>query len=149
MESALVVTVSGTEAERLIFGETSTRASHDLERATQIAMDMVTVYGMNDELGPLGLGNGAYGELHDHGENIAREIDRHVDAFVRKAAERARTLLVENRAELATLAEKLASEDTLDAGAIDTMINPPTMPETDVAISVSPPTDRRRKGQSA
>ena len=111
--------LAGTIAEELIFGDVSTGAQNDLERATEIARRMTTVYGMSR------LGRVAYRSSNDsfldsggfagreYGERAAWEIDREVKSLVDAAAEKARQILVERKDLLVEVANRLLEKETM------------------------------------
>src|SRR5579871_1184288 len=81
-EAMIASALGGWVAERVIFGDVSTGASNDIEKATSIARSMVTTYGMSESLGPLALGQrdsggyvGASGEARTYSERVAEAID--------------------------------------------------------------------------
>ena len=111
--------LAGTIAEELIFGDVSTGAQSDLERATEIARRMTTVYGMSR------LGRVAYRASNDsfldsggfagreYGDRTAWEIDREVKSLVDAAAEEARRILVERKDLLVEVANRLLEKETM------------------------------------
>lgn len=111
--------LAGTLAEELIFGDASTGAQNDLERATEIARRMTTAYGMSR------LGRVAYRTSNDsflesggfvgreYGERTAWEIDREARALVDDAAEKARRILVERKDLLVEVATRLLEKETM------------------------------------
>src|SRR5436305_13262764 len=76
-EALMASALGGWVAERLIFGDVSTGASNDIEKATGIARSMVTTYGMSDTLGPIALGrhDGGAGDARAYSERVAEAID--------------------------------------------------------------------------
>jgi cell division protease FtsH len=123
LENRIAVLMGGRAAEALIFdGEVSTGASDDLQRATQIAMEMVTRYGMNETIGqrtyapppqPFLAGTTANGV--DASETTEREIDVAVRDLVAKAFGRATDILGSRRADLEEGARLLLAQETLTA----------------------------------
>jgi cell division protease FtsH len=102
-------------AEAIVFGEVTTGASSDLERATALARRMVTEYGMS-ELGVVTLGSGdagSKGESRSFSEETARQIDAEVRRLVDEAYARAREVIVEHRAVLDRIAHALLRSETL------------------------------------
>ncbi|MBR4834281.1 MAG: ATP-dependent zinc metalloprotease FtsH [Thermoguttaceae bacterium] len=111
--------LAGTLAEELIFGDVSTGAQNDLERATEIARRMTTVYGMS-RLGRVAFrtandsfleSGGSFGR--EYGERTAWEIDREVRALIDEAAEKARRILVERKELLVEVATRLLEKETM------------------------------------
>lgn len=111
--------LAGTIAEELVFGDVSTGAQNDLERATEIARRMTTVYGMS-RLGRVAfrtandsfLDSGGFAG-REYGERTAWEIDREVKALVDDAAEKARQILVERKDLLVEVANRLLEKETM------------------------------------
>ncbi|HLD07774.1 MAG TPA: ATP-dependent zinc metalloprotease FtsH [Candidatus Peribacterales bacterium] len=113
--------LGGRAAEEIVFGEITTGASNDLERASQIVRHMATKYGMgNDALGPV-----AYGEKHgsvflgdqdtlrNYSEETARAIDAFVKATLTAELVRAKGLLLKSRKKIDELAEVLLKTETM------------------------------------
>ncbi len=121
MEGSLVSLLGGRIAEDLVLGDISTGASNDLERATKIARDMVTTYGMSDKLGPLtyGDGNGEVfvgkdiGKSRNYSEEVAFEIDKEVRRIIDEAYTTAENILKENMDGLHRVAKKLLEVETI------------------------------------
>ena len=124
LESSLASLYGGRVAEELIFGSdrVTTGASNDIQRATQIARDMVTKYGLNDELGPM-----TYSEEEEEvfvgrsvtqhkqvSEETARRIDEAVRAVIDQGYGAARRILKEKMDILHTMAEALLQYETID-----------------------------------
>ena len=111
--------LGGTIAEELVFGDVSTGAQNDLERATEIARRMTTVYGMS-RLGRVAfrtandsfLDSGGFAG-REYGERTAWEIDREVKSLVDAAAEKARQILVERKDLLVEVATRLLEKETM------------------------------------
>jgi cell division protease FtsH len=142
--------LGGRVSEEIVFGDVTTGAVSDLDRATDLARAMVCEYGMSDRLGMVRLGrrhgNPFLGrdimEDRDYSEDVARAIDEEVRAFIDSGYERARHILTENRAKMDEVAEILLEKETLtreeflallngEATADDirrNMITPPTPP---------------------
>jgi cell division protease FtsH len=108
-------------AEELVYGEVSTGAHNDLERATELARLMVTKYGMSERLGlatygervPLFL-KGAGGGERDYSDATARAIDEEVRAILDRTQDRVRGLLTAKKAVLIHAAAELKRVETLD-----------------------------------
>jgi cell division protease FtsH len=116
----MLVLLGGRAAEHAVYGHLSTGASDDLSKATEIARSMVTRYGMGDALGPVtyevepdGFLGRMGGTRRLYAEETAREIDLAVRDLVRAAFERAREILVANRALLDEGARELLAKETL------------------------------------
>ncbi|MGV3043252.1 ATP-dependent zinc metalloprotease FtsH [Staphylococcus rostri] len=129
--------LGGRVAEDVIFNEVSTGASNDFERATQIAREMVTQYGMSKKLGPMQfshgggqvfLGKDMSGEPEYSGQ-IAFEIDKEVQRIIKEQYERCKQILLEHESQLRLIAETLLTEETLVAEQIQSLFNEGHLPE--------------------
>jgi len=129
IESQLCSLYGGRVAEELIFGadKVTTGASNDIERATKMARNMVTKWGLSDELGPV-----TYGEDEDEvflgrsvtqHKNVSNETARRIDEVVRNILDRAyarsKQLLTDNLDKLHVMADTLLQYETIDARQID------------------------------
>ena len=118
----LAVMLGGRVAEELVFGDVSTGAQDDLERASQLARQMVCLFGMSDRLGPMSygrrealfLGDALLGRPQAASEATNEAIDAEVATLVRGAHATARQLLSERREGLVGLARTLEREETLE-----------------------------------
>jgi cell division protease FtsH len=114
--------LGGRVAEELIFNEVSSGASDDIEKATNLARQMVTRYGMSKRLGPLAFGKsegmaflgGGISEKHNYSETLAYEIDKEVSSIIAASHTRALQLLTDNRDKLIQIAELLITKETLE-----------------------------------
>jgi cell division protease FtsH len=122
LENRMVMLLAGRAAEQIRFAEVSTGAADDLVRATDIARQIVTRFGMHETLGQAVLeqDRGGYlGEDHvsfaprDHSEATAREVDLAVRGLLNTALERAIALLTDARADLAAGAKLLMEHETI------------------------------------
>jgi cell division protease FtsH len=126
----LCMLLGGRIAEELTYGEISTGASNDIERATQIARAMVCQWGMSEKLGPLSFGEREgevflgrdFSQRPDYSDDTARQIDIEVRGIVMGAYERARKVLMENMETLKRVADALVEYETLDAADLDTLV---------------------------
>ncbi|GAB3732201.1 ATP-dependent zinc metalloprotease FtsH [Luteimonas pelagia] len=157
IESQLASLYGGRVAEELIFGtdKVTTGASNDIERATKMARNMVTKWGLSDELGPI-----AYGEEEDEvflgrsvtqhknvSDDTARRIDEVVRGILDKAYQRTTGILTENLDKLHAMAKALLLYETIDAPQIDAIMDgreppPPagwSKPSADDAGDAKPP----------
>ncbi|WP_162310952.1 ATP-dependent zinc metalloprotease FtsH [Pseudoxanthomonas broegbernensis] len=132
IESQLSSLYGGRVAEELIFGEdkVTTGASNDIERATKMARNMVTKWGLSDEMGPI-----AYGEEEDEvflgrsvtqHKNVSNETARLIDEVVRsildKAYARTKAILTENIDKLHAMSRALLQYETIDAPQIEAIM---------------------------
>jgi cell division protease FtsH len=157
-EAMMASALGGWVAERLIFGDVSTGASNDIEKATGIARGMVTTYGMSESLGPQSLGQrepatflqpqaGAQGESRNYSERVAEAIDAEVHVLIDSAMRQAEQILVSRRDVLDTLAARLLDAETVEGEELERIFQQGTgAPET----SVTPmPGYRHRPGLPA
>ena len=126
----IAVLLGGRVAEEMIVGDSTTGASNDIERATQIAKNMVTKYGMSDVLGPQKFGQ-EQGEVFlgrdftnnaDYGEETATRIDNEIKRLISEGFASARNILEEERAKLEMMADALIEFEILDADAVTAMM---------------------------
>ncbi len=128
-EDKIAGLLGGNASERLVFGDTTTGASNDIEKATDLARRMVTEFGMSDRLGPLSFGKRdelvflgrEIGEQRNYSDEVAKQIDEEVRAIIDHAYERAMDVLVTHRDKLNALAEKLVAEETVDAEGFEAL----------------------------
>ena len=134
LESQITSLFGGRIAEELIFGTDSVTigASNDIERATEIARNMVTRWGLSERLGPL-----SYGEeegqpflgqsmSHQHkqiSDETARIIDEEIHDLIDRNYKRARTILESNKDKLHLMVDALMKYETLDSGQIDDIMD--------------------------
>ncbi|MEK3888957.1 ATP-dependent zinc metalloprotease FtsH [Bacillus sp. FSL K6-3431] len=130
--------LGGRVAEEITFGEVSTGAHNDFQRATAIARKMVTEYGMSDKLGPLQFGQPQGGQvflgrdLHNeqnYSEAIAYEIDMEIQRIIKESYVRAKKILLEHQDKLILVAKTLLEVETLDAAQINHLFDHGTLPE--------------------
>ena len=115
MEEKLVALLGGRAAEKIALNDISTGASNDLEVATQIARDMIIVYGMNDRIGPISLknDNGEY-DLQMYGEHMGDAIGEEVKKLIDNAYITAQNILKENMDKLHQIAEVLIEKEKVN-----------------------------------
>ena len=130
-EDKIAGLLGGNVAERLIFGDTTTGASNDIEKATDLARRMVTEFGMSDKLGPLSFGKRdelvflgrEIGEQRNYSDEVAKTIDEEVRAIIDKAYDRAQEVLTTHKDKLVALAEKLVAEETVDSEGFEALFS--------------------------
>jgi cell division protease FtsH len=135
----IVGLLGGRVAEEIVFGEVSTGAHNDFQRATGIARRMVTEFGMSDKLGVGQFGQASGGQVflgrdihneQNYSDAIAFEIDLEIQRILKECYERAKTILTENRDKLDLIAKTLLEVETLNAEQIDYLIKNGRMPES-------------------
>ncbi len=129
-DDMLAVSLGGRVAEEIIFGDVTTGAQDDLERATKLARRMVTEFGMSDTLGPRTFGQKQelvflgreISEHKDYGDKIADEIDSEVHAIIQRAYKTAKKVLTANKDRLKELARELIEKETLDEAELERIL---------------------------
>ena len=133
LESQISSLFGGRLAEELIFGvdKVTTGASNDIERATDIARNMVTKWGLSEKLGPLAYseeeGEVFLGRSMNKQKHVSDEtshiIDEEIRSFIDRNYDRAKNILIENNDKLHRMAEALLKYETIDADQIDDIMN--------------------------
>ncbi|HCX27599.1 MAG TPA: cell division protein FtsH [Candidatus Portnoybacteria bacterium] len=126
----LAVLLAGYYAEQVVFNEVTTGAGNDLEQATDLARRLVMRYGMSEKLGPR-----TFGETEDliflgreisteknYSEKIAQEIDKEVHDFIDRAAKTAQKILIERRALLNKITDRLIEKETIEKEEFEELI---------------------------
>ncbi len=122
----LAYALGGRTAEEQVFGDPSTGASNDIEKATDLARKMVMEYGMSDRLGPLRYGRPDsqvflgrdYTRGQEMSDDVASAIDDEIRMLINQAHEEARSIITTHRAALDRVAEVLLDKETIDADEI-------------------------------
>ncbi len=127
-EDDIAAALGGWTAEQLhLGGDVTTGASNDIEKASEMARQMVTKYGMSEKLGPLQYGKSddliflgrQIQEERNYSEDVAKLIDQEVHDIVDRARRRAFEVLTSNRDKLDTLVQRLISEETISSEEFD------------------------------
>jgi len=120
LEAKIRVALGGRVAEELIFDEVSTGAQSDIKQVTELARDMVGLWGMSDRIGPILVLAGEDLTWHpvDGSPDTARVVDEEIHRIVEEALEAVRVLLAENRGRLDAVAAALLEHETLDEDAV-------------------------------
>ncbi|HOR41779.1 MAG TPA: ATP-dependent zinc metalloprotease FtsH [Atribacterota bacterium] len=126
----LSVLLAGRVAEELIFKDITTGAQNDLERATKIARQMVTEFGMSESLGPITLGRKEHqvflgrdiAEDRNYSDEVAFQIDKEVEKIISSAYNRAKELLEKNKRKLKKIAASLLEKETLEREELDELL---------------------------
>ena len=114
MKEKLVALLGGRAAEKLVLDDISTGASNDIEVATKIAREMVTKYGMSDNLGPIDFQGKEQGDMLTFGENIGDKIGVEVKSLIDEAYMSAQKLLSEHRDKLDMIAQTLLQKEKIN-----------------------------------
>ncbi len=128
----LAVLLGGHVAEKEIFGEVTTGATSDLRRATKIARQLVTEYGMSDTLGPRTYGHREeliflgreITEQRDYSEKAAEAIDKEVTKFILHATDTARAIIKKSRHKMEELVATLIKQETIERDAFMALMGP-------------------------
>lgn len=114
MKEKLVALLGGRAAEKLVLDDISTGASNDIEVATKIAREMVTKYGMSDNLGPIDFQGKEQNDMFVFGEDIGDKIGAEVKSLIDEAYVNAQKLLIEHRDKLDVIAQTLLKQEKIN-----------------------------------
>ena len=131
MLDQIAVLLGGRTAEELFCDDVTTGASNDLERATKLAREMVTRYGMSKELGTQVFGEAQhevflgrdYANHNDFSAETAKRIDDEVERIMREAHDRARETLDARHAQMDTMARVLLARETVEGDAVQALLD--------------------------
>lgn len=117
MLDEMCATMGGRAAEKVIFNKISTGALSDLEKVTKQARAMVTIYGLNEEIGNVtyydSSGQSEYGFTKPYSESTAKLIDEEISKIIEEQYQRAIKLLQDNKDKLDTLAKELLDKEVI------------------------------------
>ncbi|OYD06349.1 ATP-dependent zinc metalloprotease FtsH [Paludifilum halophilum] len=122
--------LGGRAAEEVVFGEISTGAHNDFEKATEIVRRMITEFGMSKKLAPMQFGRSQgqvflgrdLGHEQNYSDAIAYEIDQEMQEIINACYDKAKQLLTEKREHLELVAQTLLTKETLDADEIKQLL---------------------------
>lgn len=114
MKEKLIALLGGRAAEKLVLDDISTGASNDIEVATRIAREMVTKYGMSDNLGPIDFQGKEQNDMFVFGENIGDKIGAEVKMLIDEAYGEAQKLLIQHRDKLDMIAQTLLEQEKIN-----------------------------------
>src|SRR6187401_541414 len=145
-EDKIAGMLGGNAAEKLIFGDTTTGSSNDIEKATTLARRMVTEFGMSEKLGPLAFGKRdelvflgrEIGEQRNYSDDVAKQIDEEVRAIIDRNYARAIDVLTRYKDRLEQLAERLVNEETIEQDEFEQMFADIPDPRKDTHITPVP-----------
>jgi cell division protease FtsH len=146
LEGMLAVLMGGRTAEEIFLGHITTGAGNDIERATDIARNMVCEWGMSN-MGPLAYGKKEeaiflgreIAQHRDFSEDTALHIDKEVKRIVSEAYEKARQIVEANRSTLENIAQALLVREVLDANEVKMLMEGKTLPDKPPTPPVLPP----------
>ncbi|HUL33406.1 MAG TPA: ATP-dependent zinc metalloprotease FtsH [Candidatus Eisenbacteria bacterium] len=147
LEGMLAVLMGGRTAEEIFLGHITTGAGNDIERATDIARNMVCEWGMS-ELGPLAFGKKEeaiflgreIAQHRDFSEDTALQIDREVKRIVSAGYENAKRILSTHKETLDRVAQALLEREVLDANEVKLLLEGKPLPEKPRTPPTTPPT---------
>ncbi|MCI8654705.1 MAG: ATP-dependent zinc metalloprotease FtsH, partial [Clostridia bacterium] len=127
MEETIISLLGGRVAEALILNDISTGASNDIERASKIAREMVTKYGMSDRIGSIMFGSGQeevflgrdFAQSRNYSEETAGVIDEEIKTIIDKAYAKAKQILSDNVEKLHIVAQILLEKEKIDGEEFD------------------------------
>lgn len=137
LEGQIATLLGGRSAEEIVFGKVTTGASNDLQRATDLAEQMVGTYGMSETLGPLAYDKQGGGRFLGGNNNprrtvsdaTAQAIDKEVRGLVDHAHDNALTILRHNLALLETISQKILEKEVIEGDDLKQMLEASTLPE--------------------
>jgi len=136
MLEQIISLLGGRVAEALLLDDISTGASNDIQRATSIAKQMVTKYGMSQKLGPISFDSDEqvfigrdYGHTKSYSEEYASHIDREIQETLQKAYTSCETILKADMDKLHSVSEYLLEHETMDGETFRQMMDEPELPE--------------------
>jgi len=136
LQGQIATLLGGRSAEEIVFGKITTGAANDLQRATDLAEQMVGTYGMSDTLGPLAYDKQGGGRFLGGGNNprrsvsdaTAQAIDKEVRGLVDQAHDDAFAILRENMALLETIAQKILEKEVIEGDDLKQMLEASVLP---------------------
>lgn len=130
LKDNLAMTLGGRAAEKIVFNEITTGAENDLRKATKMARQMVTEFGMSERLGNRVFGHKEelvflgreLGEHKDYSDETASKIDEEVGRIISEAVRKATDILIKYKDKLHLIAKKLLKEETIEGPAFETLL---------------------------
>jgi cell division protease FtsH len=137
LQGQIATLLGGRSAEEIVFGKITTGAANDLQRATDLAEQMVGTYGMSDTLGPLAYDKQGGGRFLGGNNNprrsvsdaTAQAIDHEVRGLVDKAHDDALSILRQNMGLLETIAQKILEKEVIEGDDLKQMLDASVLPE--------------------
>jgi cell division protease FtsH len=136
---SMVMTLGGRAAEQIFFGKVSTGAQNDLERITKLAYSMITIYGMNPNIGNVSFNDptGEYGYQRPYSEKTAQLIDEEARNMIEDAYRRTIALLTEKREEVEAVAKELLEKEIIFKSDLERLIGKRPYEESDAVQEVA------------
>ena len=145
LKGQIATMLGGRSAEEVVFGSITTGAANDLQRATDVAEQMVTSYGMSEVLGPLAYDRSNQNNFLDNGatpnarrlvsDETAKAIDEEVKSIVEAAHQRALSILKNNRELLEKISQRLLEEEVIEGNTLREMLAEVQLAGTDMPSS--------------
>jgi cell division protease FtsH len=140
LEGQIATLLGGRSAEEVVFGEVTTGAANDLQRATDIAEQMIGTYGMSETLGPLAYDKQGGSRFLGGNSNPRRavsdatalEIDKEVRGLVDRAHDRALAILHHNRELLETISHKILEKEVIEGDELKELLTSSRLPDAPV-----------------
>ena len=125
----IAMSLGGYVTEKIVFGDLTTGPSNDLQVSTALARDMVTKYGMSEDLGPIAL-EGAEGKTifgrgvneKDYSEEVGAMIDKEVSKIMKEAHQKAEQIIIEHRPLLDIIAKRLIETETIERDEFESIL---------------------------
>jgi len=136
LEGMIARALGGRASEEIIFGEITTGAQDDIERASDLVRKMVTTWGMSDVMGPIAYGKKEeqiflgreIAQHRDYSEETAEKIDAEVKRIMMEQYERAKKILLANKDALIRVADVLIERETLTGEELDLLLEGKELP---------------------
>ena len=145
MLDEMCATMGGRAAEKVMFNKISTGALSDLEKVTKQARAMVTIYGLNDELGNItyydSSGQSEYGFTKPYSEETAQKIDEEISKIIEKQYQRAISILDKNKDKLTQLADRLLEKEVIFKDDLEKIFGERPFKKEEVQESDDTPTE--------
>jgi len=137
MEEELCTLLGGRVAEQIVFGDISTGASNDIERATTLARNMVMRYGFSEKLGPMVYGSDEneiflgrdLSQGRHYSDEVASDIDAEIRSFIDNAYDQAKVILEEHREKLEITANLLMEKEKISGEVFKAIMSGEPLPE--------------------
>ncbi|PIW75454.1 MAG: cell division protein FtsH, partial [Candidatus Portnoybacteria bacterium CG_4_8_14_3_um_filter_44_10] len=149
----LSVLLAGFTSEKLVFNEITTGAANDLERASDLARQIVTQYGMSEKIGPITFGNREemvflgkeIATEKDYSEKVATEIDEEVSRLIHDAQRNAAKIITEKRNLLNKIAQRLIEKETIEKEEFEELMKEEKIKNEDESKTVDTKPKAREK----
>jgi cell division protease FtsH len=130
LKQKIAGTMGCRASEEIIFGDVTSGAENDIQRATQLARRMVTQWGMSDKVGTVTMGpkeelvflGRDLGEQRNYSEEVAALIDEEIKDIVGDGYDKTKQILTGQRAKMDAVVERLKLDETIDAGELDEIL---------------------------